>query len=144
MNLINSISRIIIGFVLIFQVLTSCNSKNVDEDNNLTLSFEYVPEGGQGILKSNYMGEEIIKTKKNKDNIEISVYKWIGVTIDNYNGKCELKSDTLYLYYWREIKEANKDSPQVALILQSQFKYKIKKVKYRCVVVELADNKYIK
>ena len=144
MNRVNSISSIIIGFVLIFQVLTCCNSKNIDEDNNMTLSFEYVPEGGQDILQFNNMDEEIIKTKKNQDNIEISVYKWIGVPIDSYNGKSELKSDTLYLYYWKEIKEANKDSAQVALIRQSQFKYKIKKVKYKCIVVKLTNNKYIK
>ncbi|WP_264564799.1 hypothetical protein [Flavobacterium sp. N3904] len=144
MNRVNTISSTVIGFVLIFQVLTSCNSKNVDEDNNLTLSFEYVPEGGQGILQSNDMNEKIIKTKKNQDNIEISVYKWIGLPIDTYNGKCELKSDTLYLYYWREIKESYKDSAQVALTLESQLKYKIRKVKYRRIVVELKDNKYIK
>ena len=144
MNRVNSVNNIIIGFVLILQVLTSCNSKDVGADNDLTLSFDYVPEGGQGILQSNNMNEEIIKTKENQDNIEINVYKWIGVPIDGYNGKCELKSDTLYLYYWKEIKEANKDSAQVALIRQSQFKYKIKKVKYKCIVVKLTNNKYIK
>jgi hypothetical protein len=144
MNRINSKSRIIIGFVLIFQVLTSCISKDASVNNDLTLSFEYVPDGGSDILKTNNMNEEIIKTRKIKDSIEISVYKWIGVPIDDYNGKCELKSDTLYVYYWEELKEVNKNSPQVALILRSQFKYMIKKVKYKNIVVEEKNTEYIK
>lgn len=122
----------------------SAEVKHELDFNDLNFSFEFISLGGKGILQSNDTKEEIIKTKENKDTIEINVYKWLGVPLGSYKGKCELKSDTLYIYYWEEIKEMNRNSARAAVILQSQLKYKIRKVKYKNRVVKLKDVDYVK
>lgn len=143
MKKVNKIGSII-RFVSLLITLTSCNSKVVEKDTDVNFSFEYNSLGGKGILESHDTKAEIIKTKENEDSIEIDVYKWLSVPIGNYKGRCELKSDTLYIYYWEEIKEVDKNASRAAVILQSQLKYKIRKVNYKTRVVKLKDVAYVK
>ncbi len=112
--------------------------------DDLNFTFKYISLGGRGILKSHNTNEEIIQTKENKESIEINVYKWLGAPIGSYEGKCELRSDSLYIYYWEVIKEIDRNSARAAVILQSQLKYKIRKVKYKNRVIKLKDVEYIK
>lgn len=143
MNHLNALFRVSIKYTLIALLLISCNSKEAENNDQLNISFQYSPQGGEGKLISKYLGEEIIELKENKDTIEIDVYKWLGVPIETYNGRCELKSDTLFLRYWEEIQKANIDLPHAALVLKSKLVYKIKKVNYKSIVV-LKDTIHVK